>query len=99
MDAETIKGITGLLTGGGSAAALFLVWIAFNTMQKLGRAMEDLQEIRKFVAASSPAIVEAEKNLREIAGAVKEVDNRLSRQELQLAAALHRPFTKGAPAS
>lgn len=90
MDAETLKSMAGLLSGGGSAAVIFLLWIAYNTLQRMRKAAEDLQDIRDAVTAASPVVRAAAQNIRDMAADLESVDARLQKQELQLIAALNR---------
>jgi hypothetical protein len=99
MDTELIKTVTGLLTSGGSAAVIFLVYIAYTTLQRMRRAADEVTEIRNAIVSAAPLVSQGARDLREVVASVKEVDGRLSRQELQIAAALHRPFTTGASGS
>jgi hypothetical protein len=95
MDAETIKSIAGLLSGGGSAAVIFLLWIAYNTLQRMRGAADDLKAIRE--ALTSPEFKQAIKDLRDAAADMESVDTRLATLPLQVVAALSKSHQSGVP--
>jgi Sec-independent protein translocase protein TatA len=96
MTEDTVTTVIKLLTGGGNAALIFLVWFALRAVHAANEAARHIKEIRDAMAPVPTKIEAMAQDMRDVAAQTDSMDSRLARQEIQLAAALSQRYHKAA---
>lgn len=92
MPEDTVTTIVKLLTGGGNAALMFLVWFAMRAVHAANDAARHIKEMRDAMTPLPPKIDAMAQHMRDVAARTDSMDSRLARQEIQLQAALAQRY-------
>lgn len=87
---DVVKGIVELLSTGGNAALIFLVWFAFQVMQAGREAARNVKELRDAVVAQKPELERIAEAVEDVSKQNDVLDSRLARQDIQLTALMAR---------
>lgn len=85
MDAQTIKTVADLLSSGGSAALMLVVYIGFQVLHSSREAARHVKEIHRAVQGEVPKLSEHVRVIREDMEALKRNTDKM---DIRLAAAL-----------
>jgi hypothetical protein len=92
MEEETVSTIARLLTGGGDAALIIMVWFAMRAVHAANEAARNIKEMRDAMMPVPQKIDAMAASLREVAAQTDSMDSRMANQNIQLTAALSQRY-------